>query len=406
MLVAERTPFATLPNGTGIPLRGSPRRLLDDSTQARSARARGAQGGIGERSLVRRRRVIDKCDGGRVPSSSGWSGRAARRSLGLAFAQRRLLGRGIAHADDHGLGRHGGVRAGVVQEGGSDAEGAPGRAGRPDQGSAVVLVIVDVGYGRRAAAGRASRRRSDVHHTGLDAHAGLGGCDDDGVLAVDCRGDAGAWGVRGSRVGSAIRVAGEVGVGRIAQVTGYEEMLVLGRRRGAGLGYGDGNRGNRRHEQSRRGGRCSVGDTGNVGDLDDVGGASEDGRGDRMPGADRGFSVGVAGFHVLGRLLLVPRLLLERSSSVLDAKLPDEEADHSDSDYAGYYSSSDTTDIDRGTAARRRGSARRGRGSRADILSALVAARREDKVTLLRGRARRADECLRGIALDTAVSLV
>lgn len=173
---------------------------------------------------------------------------------------------------DGGCGRGGCV----VQEGRSDAEGAVTASG-----AAVVLFVVDARNRRSAAAARAHTQRLDTDYSSLGAHACLSGCHDNSVLAVDGRrntgSDAGTGSVRGPRNGGSVRVAGDARVGRVAQFAGDEEvrLLVEGWAAGGGVRCVHRDRRHGRDEESRRSGRRSVRNAGNVGDLDYVGSSSQ-----------------------------------------------------------------------------------------------------------------------------------
>ena len=147
----------------------------------------------------------------------------------------------------------------------------------------------------------------DADDGGATAHGLLGGHGaDDGVVAVDGRGDAAA-----QTGGDAAVLAGGVGPRRVAQVTGHEEMLV---------GGGAGQRGHGGNERAGGFGRGAVGDARDVGDLDDVGGASEDGGSDGLSGLPR---LGVSFLARCARLgiLLAP---------LADDEPPDQEGDDGD----------------------------------------------------------------------------
>lgn len=105
---------------------------------------------------------------------------------------------------------------------------------------------------------------------------------DDRIVPVDGCCDA-ATGQAGCDAGTGVTVVSVARVVGVANVSGKEEMLVFGRVRGAGSGGGgcNGDWRNRRNKETRRVWVGAVGNTWDVGDLDDVGGASEDGRCER-----------------------------------------------------------------------------------------------------------------------------
>lgn len=110
------------------------------------------------------------------------------------------------------------------------------------------------------------------------------------IIAVNRRGNAAT-----QTGGDTSMLAGGLRPGRVAQVTGHEEVLI---------GSGTRKRRNWRHQGRFRG--RTVGDSRDVGDLDDVRSASEHGRSDRVCRLPCLASIGEgAGFFaVAGSLLL------------------------------------------------------------------------------------------------------
>lgn len=198
----------------------------------------------------------------------------ARTALGAAAAGARWLLRTISNTDDNGARWHSSGCTGVVKESGADAERAVGSADRPEVAASVVLLVVDAGYGWGDKAVRAEvARRLEVDHGRLDSHTGLGWRHNYGVLSVDGRGNTGPRGVRRPCVRCPVGEARVARVGRVAEVTRNEEVLLFGARGRAGLGgVRDGNWDGRdwRDEDGRRGRRGTVHDTRDIRDLDDV----------------------------------------------------------------------------------------------------------------------------------------
>ena len=223
-----------------------------------------------------------------------------------------------------------------------------------------VPLIVDRGHrrrGRRTLVRTVLTARLDAHHGGLAADARLDRDRvDNGVVAVDGRGDATAAQTRGHAVARKGGLA-EARVGRGTEL-GHEEVLI-GMRAGrgdrmAGLGASTWRQRRDGRDQETWGRwRRPIGDAGDVGDLDEVGGSGEDGRGGRADGVHRGpvttSSAGpvrlLVGRLGLGPFILFLVLLLVPAPAGLDAEAPDQAGHDGDQDDAADDPTGDGADI-------------------------------------------------------------
>ncbi len=190
--------------------------------------------------------------------------------------------------------------------------------------------------------------RLHADHGRPGPHAGLSRGDNDGALAINSRCHARSRRVRGSGVGCAVGESREARVGGVAQVAGDEKVLIFGARGGAGLREGNGNGWHGRDEDGR-GGCRPVRDARNVGDLDDVGGTSEDGRGDRVRGMGRGAIVSSFRERLLAlqavTLPILPRLHDGRLPPRPHTVLPDQVCDDCDGSETANHPTGDCPDV-------------------------------------------------------------